>query len=101
MPGETRGGASKSAELALAPGADHGQAGLIACYILDESDAWIAVGDGERVVHTEMAELSECFFGVGPDAAVDTVDESWRPLRIGGRPTNDRGRHAQRCTEPR
>jgi hypothetical protein len=64
MPGEIGGGASKSVELALVPGADHDQPGLIACCVLDESDAWIAVGDSDRAVHSEMVELSECFFGV-------------------------------------
>lgn len=100
MASEIRGRAAESAELPFAPGADHDQTGLIARGVVDEGNAWIAVSDGDGVLHAESPELLERFFGIGSDLVIDAIDVSRRPFATRRSAANDRGRYTQIRTEP-
>ena len=100
MASEIGSSATESAELAFAPRANDDQSGLIARGVVDESDTWIAMSDGDGVFHVESAELSERFFGIGSDLVIDAIDVPRRSFTTRRSTANDRGRYTQIRAEP-
>ena len=99
MAGKVRGGAAESTELAFSPSADHDQVGKVACCGLKERDARIAMGDGNAAIDPVIVERFQCFFRFGSHSIVDTFNKSGWPFAAGVGTPDNRGWHAQTCTE--